>query len=174
MSPLTFCQQLTLLFRAEIFYDLYEKYDGAINIWCMDHCSQGISGRWAADEAYSDRGWTADFRNYAKDQVYFINNVANLTSSKSPRYLFCHSMGGLVGTQIVATLPGFFSKVILSAPMFTVKGLDGVPFAILRYVAYTVDKILGKGKEWVPGAATKPDHRCPEPPENETSACIDR
>ncbi|GMH74411.1 hypothetical protein TL16_g06461 [Triparma laevis f. inornata] len=160
----------------EIFYDLHKKYEGNINIWCMDHCSQGISGRWAADDEYSDRGWNADFRNYAKDQVHFINETTNIRKQKTsgPRFLFCHSMGGLVGTHVVTMLPGVFEKIVLSAPMFTVKGLDGVPFSVLRAVAQVVDRALGKGKEWVPGAASKPDHRCPEPPGNDTSNCIDR
>lgn len=171
----------------------------------MDHCSQGISGRWAADDEYSDRGWNANFRNYAKDQVHFINEITNIRKQKTsgPRFLFCHSMGGLVGTHVVTMLPGVFEKIVLSAPMFTVKGLDGVPFSVLRAVAQVVDRVLGKGKEWVPGAgewsergaartkphefsyyiiltnifshaASKPDHRCPEPPGNDTSNCIDR
>jgi len=29
----------------EVFYDFYHKLDGKVNIYAMDHCSQGISGR---------------------------------------------------------------------------------------------------------------------------------
>ncbi|GMI26893.1 hypothetical protein TeGR_g11711 [Tetraparma gracilis] len=58
----------------ENFYDLCSKkyLAGTCDIWMMDHCSQGLSGRWGPNHK---RGWTTDFQNYVRDIDYFVKEV---------------------------------------------------------------------------------------------------
>lgn len=124
----------------EVFYDFYQMFDGKINIFAMDHCSQGISGRWSP---HVDRGWVADFAHYVDDAEYFVKDVVlnGKKKGKQPLWLLAHSMGGLVATNTISRMPGVFDKVVLSAPMFDVYGLEGVPSPILRFVAFVGDKV---------------------------------
>eukprot|EP00520_Triparma_pacifica_P015683 CAMPEP_0118637164 /NCGR_PEP_ID=MMETSP0785-20121206/3008_1 /TAXON_ID=91992 /ORGANISM="Bolidomonas pacifica, Strain CCMP 1866" /LENGTH=356 /DNA_ID=CAMNT_0006528335 /DNA_START=29 /DNA_END=1096 /DNA_ORIENTATION=+ len=142
----------------EVFYDLYEEFGGKVNIYAMDHCSQGISGRWSP---HIDRGWVGDFGHYVDDAEHFVHDVVlkGKEKGKSQQFwLLAHSMGGLVAAHCVSRNPGLFDKIILSAPMFDVFGLEGVPSPILRFVAFVGDTLLGKGMDFVPGAESRTTH----------------
>jgi len=82
-------------------------------------------------------------------------------------------MGGLVTTHFTAQNPGLIDRLILSAPMLDVRGLDGVPMIVLRTLAFVMNAV-GKGYDYLPGGCDPISMRVPEVPENETSSCQER
>ena len=154
----------------EVFYDIHEAFNGKINIHCMDHCSQGLSGRWCS---HQDRGWVSDFMDYVKDVEFFTKNVilpTNPKTTNSPLWILAHSMGGLVSSYVVERNPGLYEKVIFSAPMFDVAGLPGVPIQALRALAFVGTTFLGFGQNFTPGAGPKTTHKVDDGDKNECSS----
>ena len=143
----------------EFFYDFYHHFKGNIDLFCMDHCSQGLSGRWSK---HIDRGWAADFAHYADDAEHFVDEIVlegrGGGSAKEDIYIIGHSMGGLIASMLVERNPGLFDKVVFSSPMFAVRGIEGVPYPIFRLIAVVGAKLLGKELDFVPGAGPRKDH----------------
>ena len=130
---------------SEVLYDFHHRLGGEVELWIMDHCSQGLSGVWSQHER---RGWCANFQHYVRDTEYFVKSVVLAGSAsggrpKVPLHLFCHSMGGLIGSHVVVANPGLFDKIVLSAPMLDVHPPAGLPAQVLRVAAFFLDRVLG-------------------------------
>ena len=137
----------------------------------MDHCSQGMSDRWAS---YPDRGWVRNFPDYAKDQIHFIKNITEM-DDKDEKWLLGHSMGGLVSYHIVTSMPGYFDKILLSSPMLSIEcPIKGLPDSAFRFLAFLVARVFQQTFEWTPGAGPKEDYHWPRGADNTNTSCDER
>jgi len=93
-----------------------ERYSDVARYWCergflvhgFDHVGHG--------QSEGDPGYFTRFEHLAQDALYFTTHVCPAPPNL-PRYLFGHSMGGLVALYTAKRAPpSFFSGLILSGP----------------------------------------------------------
>jgi len=137
---------------AELIYDLK---DSGFNIFILDHQGQGESGRQLKDP---HKGHVIYFSQYVRDFGQFIEEIVTPHSRKET-YLIAHSMGGAIATHFMSKNPEFFTKAVLSAPMFE---LDTSPYS--ESVARLFSEFLVLTKR---GSKYAPD-RGPYLPEEDT------
>ena len=81
------------------------------------------------------------FRDYERDLVYFTENLVKPASQGLPVYLYCHSMGGCIGAEVIEDNQYLFDKAVLSSPMLGLTfGRVPVP------VVYAAASIIGIGE----------------------------
>ena len=81
------------------------------------------------------------FRDYERDLVYFTENLVKPASHDLPLYLYCHSMGGCIGAEVIEDNQHLFDKAVLSSPMLGLTfGRVPVP------VVYAAASIIGIGE----------------------------
>jgi lysophospholipase len=93
---------------------IHKLYDSGFSIYTYDHQSQGLSGRWLAEQQST---WIHNFDDYVDDFIFFVTTISRETSNL-PMYLLAHSMGGLVSSIAMSRLPTLINRAVLSAPMF--------------------------------------------------------
>lgn len=137
---------------AELIYDLK---DSGLNIFILDHQGQGESQRQLKDP---HKGHVIYFSDYVQDFAQFIHEIVT-PHAQSETYLIAHSMGGAIAIQFMSQNPDYFTKALLSAPMFE---LDTNPYT--EAVARIFSEFLVLTKQ---GSKYAPD-RGPYIPEEDT------
>ena len=127
---------------AELLYDLR---DLPLSVYILDLRGQGLSDRLLPEQ---DKGYVANFQDYADDLSIFIDTVVK-PEPRQPLLMLTHSMGGTVATLYANSHSGRVSGMILCAPML---GINTKPFpvSVARLLAQGAS-ILGFGTAYVPG-----------------------
>ena len=113
------------------------------SVWCFDWRGQGGSARPGRLPA---RPRPRDFDRDAADLADFV--TARVTS-RLPRVLVAHSMGGAIALLCLAANPGLFDAAVLSAPMFGLR-IGKLPPTALRCVTGPI-RFSGLGVGYIPG-----------------------
>ena len=112
-----------LKFWEVIYYMLQAGYE----VWGVDHRGHGQSYR-PNDNPYVVHA--ERFDDYVDDLHHLVETRVRPAAGALPLYLYCHSMGGCVGTRLLERYPGVFQKAVLSSPMLRVNlGKIPVPLA---------------------------------------------
>ena len=121
-------------FTEPIYYMIQAGYE----VWGVDHRGHGRSFR-INDNPHVVH--VEHFRDYERDLVYFTENLVKPTSQGLPVYLYCHSMGGCIGAEVIEDNQNLFDKAVLSSPMLGLTfGRVPVP------VVYAAASIIGIGE----------------------------
>ena len=121
-------------FTESVYYMLRRGFE----VWGFDHRGHGRSYRPNDNPhvVHVDR-----FEEYVEDLRYLVETLVKPAEGSLPLYLYCHSMGGCVGTWMIEQYPDLFKKVVLSSPML---GLSFGPIPVP--VMYIGASVLGIGK----------------------------
>lgn len=147
----------TRKYKELIYYFLQEGY----NVCIHDHRNHGYSRKAAQDRTHID-----SYKDYLSDFDQVVNQ--KLKTCPEPYYLFCHSMGGMIGTNYVESHP-IFKKVVLSSPMLEVNR-GGIPYFAAKTMA-SVACAVKKGNALLPGQGS---FNAQEDFENSASSCYER
>lgn len=112
-------------------------------VWCFDWRGQGGSmrpGRWPARPRA---------RQFDRDAADLADFVTSRVTSRLPRVLIAHSMGGAIALLCLADNPGLFDAAVLSAPMFGLR-IGKLPPTALRCVTGPL-RFSGLGCGYIPG-----------------------
>jgi lysophospholipase len=121
-------------FYESVYYMLQEGYE----VWGLDHRGHGRSLR-ENDNPYVVH--VEHFTDYERDFKYYVEDIVKPSSEGLPVYLYCHSMGGCIGAEIIEDNPYLFDKAVLSSPMLGLNfGRIPVP------VVYAAASIIGIGE----------------------------
>ena len=116
-------------------------FNRGFNVFTYDHQSQGLSGRWLAE---NQSIWIHSFEDYVDDFVYFVTTIAKEHPSL-PTYLVTHSMGGLIGATAMSRQPTLINRAVLCAPMFRnkcgMKALD-YRYPLPQPLAYWITSLM--------------------------------
>jgi lysophospholipase len=112
-------------------------------VLCFDWRGQGGSVR---PERWPARPRARQFDRDAADLGDF---VTSRVTSRLPRVLIAHSMGGAIALLCLAENPGLFDAAVLSAPMFGLR-LGRLPPTALRCVTGPL-RYTGLGAGYIPG-----------------------
>ena len=132
-------------FYEAAWYFLENGYD----VWMLQQREHGISYRSTRDRALI---YVRDYNDLIEDLHFFVQNVVRLDSKHGclPCYLFAHSMGGGVGANVLERHPSDFAKAVLTAPMLEMYAGGKPVWAVAAFARVLC--LLGKGKEYLPGA----------------------
>ena len=121
-------------FTEPIYYMIQAGYE----VWGVDHRGHGRSFR-INDNPHVVH--VEHFRDYERDLVYFTEYLVKPASQGLPVYLYCHSMGGCIGAEVIEDNQNLFDKAVLSSPMLGLTfGRVPVP------VVYAAASIIGIGE----------------------------
>lgn len=100
-----------------------ELHQNGFSVFVFDHIGQGQSGRLSSNPLH---GYVEDFTAYVDDAAVLmakvLQNIKQVNHQQSlPQYLLSHSMGGAVGTLLLAQHPKLFAKAVLCSPMYGIK-----------------------------------------------------
>ncbi|MCA1767601.1 MAG: alpha/beta hydrolase [Idiomarina sp.] len=98
----------------ELFWELAQQ---GFSVAALDHRGQGLSARLTQNP---HQGHVEDFNDFVRDFADFTDQLMRLFGNV-PKTLFSHSMGGTIATIYCATYQHPYSKLILSAPMFSIE-----------------------------------------------------
>ena len=125
-------------FTESIYYMLQAGYE----VWGMDHRGHGRSFR-QNDNPYVVHA--EHFSDYIKDLRWLTEKLVKPAAGSLPVYLYCHSMGGCIGAQVIEQCPDLFSKAVLSSPMLGLS-FGKIPVQVV-YIGASVKGIGDKKKE---------------------------
>jgi len=110
----------------ELFWELAQQ---GFSVAALDHRGQGLSDRLTENR---HQGHVENFNDFVRDFSNFTDQLMTLFGDV-PKILFSHSMGGTIVTIYCATYQHPYSRLILSAPMFSIE--TGVfPYWLARWV----------------------------------------
>ncbi len=129
----------------EKYYDVIANFlSCGFNVTAHDWRGQGLSTR---NEEYPSRCHIMDFDEHQNDARAVM---AHFSDMAGPHYLFCHSMGGAIGTRYIAENDGI-KAAMFSAPMY---GIHLSPFLeTFRPIIFKMMKSLGL--QWMTAPSTK-------------------
>lgn len=120
------------------------RYDGAAQhltqqgyaVFACDHQGQGNSE--------GDRIFVNKFTDFVDDAEQFVKHVfhAHPELAGHPRFVFGHSMGGLIATHLTMRNPKYWSGVILSGPALEADPKVATPF--LKTVSRLLSSVCPK------------------------------
>ncbi len=142
----------------EVFRNFYEE---GYNVFFLEQKGHGLSERRISRDYLVH---VDDFGEYVEDLKCFMDQIVYPMTENDKHILYCHSMGGAVGTLFLERYPRYFSAAVLSSPMLKMR-YAGVP----EWQVKALDKLaslLHWGKRPMPGAAPFD----PEKPDFENSA----
>ncbi len=93
---------------------MWELSSQGFAVFTMDHRGQGLSDRLLADR---HKGHVENFQDYVDDQRLFLEQVVASKRAAGPLFLLTHSMGGAVGSLLMAQQPDLFNAAVLASPM---------------------------------------------------------
>ena len=93
---------------------MWELSQQGYAVFTMDHRGQGLSDRMLENR---EKGHVEKFQQYVDDQQVFINTVVLSKQTSGQLLLLTHSMGGAVGSLLLAQQPTLFKAAVLSSPM---------------------------------------------------------
>lgn len=140
----------------------------------MDHRSQGYSDKHKhrAGEEGLDlmKSHVEDFQEHIDDaKLVYDTFVKDKTDRKQKIFVFGFSLGGLVAARLATLVP--LDGLILLAPCLSPK--TGYPPFILN-AGLKLARVLGLGRNFVPGHPTDMDHRSLPPPLSRVSSSLSR
>lgn len=92
---------------------IYVFLNEGYNVAMCDQRGHGTSFRYVEDTSLTH---IAFFDEYVLDMEVFVREIVQKQLA-GPHYLFCHSMGGAIGSLYLEKNPGMFEKAVLSSPM---------------------------------------------------------
>lgn len=101
------------------------------SVYGMDHQGHGQSD--------GDRGYTDNFQHFVDDYAQFVSTV----DSSVPRFLYGHSMGGLISTMLSIQHHSLWAGVIISAPALIPDPEIATPFkmALVKKLSALLPKV---------------------------------
>lgn len=93
---------------------MWELSSQGYAVFTLDHRGQGLSERLLEDR---HKGHVENFQDYVDDQHLFIEQVVASKRAPGPLFLLTHSMGGAVGSLLMAQQPDLFTAAVLASPM---------------------------------------------------------
>lgn len=137
-----------------------------IAVWCLDWRGQGGSIR---PRRMPTRPRARNFDRDADDLAAFAR--AKL-SSRLPRLLVAHSMGGAIALLCLRRHPGLFRAAVLSSPMVGLR-TGRLPPTLLRVITRPA-RAAGLGACFIPGARKWRPDRIPSPERSRISTDAER
>ncbi|MDV6316670.1 alpha/beta hydrolase [Idiomarina sp. HP20-50] len=125
----------------ELFWELAQQ---GFSVAALDHRGQGLSARLTENP---HQGHVDNFNDFVRDFADFTQQLVSIFGDV-PKVLFSHSMGGTIATLYCASYSHPYSKLILSAPMFSIE-TGKAPYWLARWVV-TAGAYLNKwlAKPW--------------------------
>ena len=131
-------------YREVIYYFLKEHY----NVFLLSHRGHGKSIRETKNSDFS-LTHVKSFCDYVEDFRGFIEEIAvKEAGTKTPFYIYAHSMGGAIAVKYLQMYPGRISKAVLTAPMLDIR-LE-IPTLGAEAISYYMVK-TGRGEEYITG-----------------------
>ncbi len=134
----------------------YNFYDQGYSFFFIEQRGHGLSERKISKDYLVH---VDDFSEYVSDLKSLMDQIVLPMTENDRHLLYCHSMGGAVGTLFLEQNPGYFDAAVLSSPMLKMR-FGGFP----DWQAKALDKVAGAlkwSKRPMPGAEpfdeTKPD-----------------
>lgn len=130
-------------YREFIYYLTREGY----SVYIMEHRGHGRSGELGT--LHKSQVSVENFNYYVEDLKIFIDKVVAKRNKDKDLFLFCHSMGGAIGTMFMEKYNNYFKKTVLSSPMLKI-AVGSIP----NFLAIILCKILiifGKGDNFIFG-----------------------
>jgi lysophospholipase len=151
------------------FAECIEKYFETIgdlaargySVWCLDWRGQGGSKR---PRRFPTRPRP---RHFDRDASELASFAKKLPTTRRPRLLIGHSMGGATALLCLRGYPGLFDAAILSAPMLAIR-TGGLPPALVRCIT-GLARATGLGICFLPGASRWSPDRTPTPERSRVS-----
>lgn len=125
-------------FAESVYYMLQAGFE----VWGLDHRGHGRSFR-ENQNPYVVH--VARFEDYVQDLLYLTEQLALPRAGELPMYLYCHSMGGCIGTWLIEKCPTLFQKAVLSSPMLGLS-FGKIPVPVM-FAAASLKGIGEKKKE---------------------------
>uniref|UniRef100_A0A6U4DIT1 Serine aminopeptidase S33 domain-containing protein n=1 Tax=Phaeomonas parva TaxID=124430 RepID=A0A6U4DIT1_9STRA len=125
-------------------------YAAGFSVYSYDHRCQGMASRYPG--AHPQVTVVDSFSEYTED----LKTVVKRVNALEPGGELCavaHSMGGLITCTVAADHPEIFSRIVLSAPMFSLKSVH--PTWVVHAIA-TVLMSLGFGNKFAPDPTQHP------------------
>lgn len=127
-----------LLKWTEVAYDFYQR---GFDVLAFDHRGQGYSQRLLPD---TYKGHIDHFEYYLDDLDAVIHQVC-LKYRYQQQIMLAHSFGGLISSHYLAKYPHAINKLILTAPLFSLK----LRYPILSALAVHLMVLLGQGSRMI-------------------------
>ncbi len=105
--------------RAEKYQEfMYDAFRRGFNVFYVDQRGFGHSSRINPE---GEATYVRTFEDYADDMAHFITEVVDVRAPGLRKYVYAHSMGGLVAVQLAHKHPEMIHAVVLNAPMLDIK-----------------------------------------------------
>lgn len=121
----------------------------------MDWRGQGLSDHMLAEWR---KGHIDDFATFDRDLAQLMEEVA--PGFPKPWTAFAHSMGGQILVRAAHDHAGWFSRVVLSAPMLGLRFPNRFMELAIRGLANTLH-VLGRDEAYVPGGSARATDETP-------------
>ena len=103
---------------------MYYFYQAGYSVFLLEMRGHGYSERQVKNRSMVH---VDDFGDYVEDFKEFLDQVVIPMTNHRRLILFCHSMGGCVGSLFLERHPNYFEKAILSSPMLRMRWNDAHP-----------------------------------------------
>ena len=124
---------------------MYELCRHGYNIFFLEMRGFGKSDRLSDDP---EMVHVDSFDDYVSDQWEFFWKVVNKESDSKNRFIFSHSMGGLVASRFLEIHPQCYQAAVISSPMYAMK--SGIPEWMVKFLAFT-SHLFHRDKAFAPG-----------------------
>ena len=124
------------------YESIYYMLQAGYSVWGVDHRGHGNSFR------HNENPYVVHilrFEDYVLDLKCLTETRVKPASGELPLYLYCHSMGGCIGTWLIEAEPTLFRKAVLSSPMLGLT-FGKIPTPIV-YVGAMIKSMNGRIKE---------------------------
>jgi len=123
-------------------------YEAGYNVFFLELRGHGYSDHSYLNEDM-DKVSVRDFSLYVSDVCRVMDEAVLKKSSTKEMILFCHSMGGCVGSLVLEEHPNYFTRAVLSSPMMELNW-NGNPNWVIRLLAVWA-RLAGWYKRYLPG-----------------------
>lgn len=93
-------------------------WQAGFEVFFLEQRGHGYSGRQTGDK---DMVHVNDYDDYIADLKEFMDKIVMPKSSKLPRIIYAHSMGGAIAALFLEEHQEYFDAAVLSSPMFSIK-----------------------------------------------------
>ncbi len=135
---------------------IYDAQRQGFNVFYMEQRGFARSSR---VNPQSSAVYVAKFEDYAEDMSRFMAQVVDAKAPGLQKFVFAHSMGGLVAAQLMKKNPGLIRAAVLSSPMLDPK--TPLPPALLQSVGSLFVK-LGMAGEYAFSQKPAGEERFPD------------
>lgn len=142
--------ETTEKFHELIYYFACNKY----NVYIMEDRGHGNSDRFIEDDV--SKIYVDDYNYYIDDLKTFVdtivkpdvNKIFGESSYEDKLFMYCHSMGGAIGSVYNQRYDGDFDAVILSCPLLKIN-TGAIPNFLVKAAVNTLT-FFGQGKSYAP------------------------